>query len=147
MSQTAPEPQPRTQAQYDETNDLSRDEKLQKLKHPYTNDGPTKVYPEGRKPWNIDDVDEETGTVTISCNPPRERGVTDEVDVDDVFRCECDQWVVGWCMKCATPYRHDCPVCSGGGTARVVENDHVTYKHKSGRECRVRAVEDAKRRD
>jgi len=92
----------RPREQYDETLDLSRDEKLQKLTRPYMHDGPTKLHPEGRKTWSIDHVDEDTGTVTISCNPPRERSATDEVDVEYVFKCECNQWVVGWCMKCAS---------------------------------------------
>lgn len=104
MTRTITDEPAREPEQYDETTDLSRDEKLQKLKRPYLHDGPTILHPEGRKPWVIDHVDEETGTVTISCNPPRELGATDEVDVDNVFECECqnDQWVVGWCMKCAS---------------------------------------------
>ena len=133
MAETEPELRPRET--YDQTANLTVEEKASELRRSGF------AHPEGFRPWRVVAVDEDEETATIRTDPPREPSVTDEVDLDDVFRCNHTQWVVGWCMRCATPYRHDCPKCGGSKAAPVVENDEVTFKHPSGRECRITADE------
>ncbi|WP_418281901.1 hypothetical protein [Halorubrum sp. DTA98] len=116
---------------YDQTANLTVENKASELRRAMF------VHPKGFRPWRVIALKEDEGTVMIRADPPCEPSVTDEIYLDDVFRCNHNQWVVGWCMRCATPYRHDCPECGGTKAALIVEDDEVMYKHPSGRECRI----------